>query len=141
MSDVLIDTNILVYRFDDAEPVKQARARALLQSTDHRFHLSTQVLLELFTVLTRKLSPPVPAAEARSLLGAMTRFAIVPADGPLVLRAARTADEHQLSIWDAMIVEAAVVAGCDEVWSEDLATGATLRGVRIVNPLSAMGTG
>lgn len=135
MSDVLVDTNILAYRFDGSEPAKQARARAVLESSEHRLFVSTQVLLELFVVLTRKLQPPVPVPEARLVLGALARSPVVPADGALVLRAARTAEEHQLSIWDAMIIEAAVVGGCSEVWTEDLATGATLRGVRIVNPL------
>lgn len=135
VSDVLVDTNILAYRFDGSEPAKQSRARDVLENSEHRIFVSTQVLLELFVVLTRKLKPSVPLAEARLVLGALTRSPVVPADGALVLRAARTADEHQLSIWDAMIVEAAVVAGCSEVWTEDLATGATLRGVRIINPL------
>ncbi|MBK7721402.1 MAG: hypothetical protein IPI32_04010 [Austwickia sp.] len=65
----------------------------------------------------------------------MTRFGTVSADAQLVLRAANTAKVHQLSVWDAMIVEAAVAARCQELWSGDLAAGAVIRGVRVVNPL------
>ena len=54
----------------------------------------------------------------------------------LVLTAARTASEHQLSIWDAMVVEAARLGGCTELWTEDLQTGGEIRGAQIVNPLA-----
>lgn len=54
-------------------------------------------------------------------------------------RAARTADEHALSIFDAMVLEAAVLAGCSELWTEDLSHGSSLRGVRVVNPFRADG--
>lgn len=54
-----------------------------------------------------------------------------------MLRAAHTVVEHQLSIWDAMILEAARLAGCSEVWTEDLASGSTIRGVKVINPFDA----
>lgn len=59
----------------------------------------------------------------------------VNADQVLVEQAMATAATHQISIWNSMIIEAAHGAGCDELWSEDLDAGATLRGVRVVNPL------
>lgn len=54
----------------------------------------------------------------------------------LALGAAATASSHQLSIFDALVVEAAAQARCDELDTEDLADGATIRGVRIVNPFA-----
>ena len=39
-----------------------------------------------------------------------------------------------MSFYDALIVQAASVAGCDTLYSEDLSTGETINGVRIVNP-------
>jgi len=39
-----------------------------------------------------------------------------------------------LSLWDALIIEAASRAGCERVLSEDLDTGQLIRGVRIVSP-------
>jgi predicted nucleic acid-binding protein len=61
---------------------------------------------------------------------------VVPTDASLVRRAIATSGDHQLSIWDALVLEAASESGCQELWTEDLTTGATLRGVRIVNPLA-----
>jgi len=43
----------------------------------------------------------------------------------------------QLSLWDAMIIEAARQAGCDRVLTEDLSDGQVVSGVRIENPFMA----
>ncbi len=136
MSSVFLDTNVLAYRFDRGEPEKQQLVGRLLADSPHTFVISTQVLLELFVVITRKLRPAVPLAEARRVVTSLARLPVVPADARLVLKATKTSDEHRISVWDAMILEAAAEAGCDKLWTEDLATGAELRGVAIVNPLS-----
>lgn len=136
MTDVFVDTNILAYWFDKREPTKQAAARTLLSSTAHRLVVNTQVLLEFYAVTTRKLS--LPHDEADSAVAALTRMRVVPTDSRLVRRAIATAGSHQLSIWDAMIVEAAVEAGCTEIWTEDLAIGSRPRGVEIVDPFSSI---
>lgn len=136
MSKVFVDTNILVYLFDASEPDKQQQASKLLQTTDYSLVVSTQVLLELFTVLTRKLKPPMPHATAAQAIEQLSQLPVVTADAALVNHAIATAGRHQLSIWDAMVVEAATLAGCMQLWSEDLAAGAHLRGVQIINPLN-----
>ncbi|WP_165490042.1 PIN domain-containing protein [Propioniciclava sinopodophylli] len=135
MARVFVDTNVLAYLFDDRDATKQARAEEALRRGDNLV-ISTQVLLELYSVLTRKLSPPLTAEEGHQVLAGLRRWEVLGADADLVLTAARTASEHQLSIWDAMVVEAARLGGCTELWTEDLQTGAEIRGVRIVNPLA-----
>jgi predicted nucleic acid-binding protein len=133
---VFLDTNVVAYQFDGSEPDKQAHVRRLLGESMHTFTISTQVMLELYQVITRKLRPPVSQPGAREALAALAQLWVVAADAHLVLVAAQTAEFAQLSIWDAMIIEAAVQSGCDEIWTEDLPSGATIRGVRIVNPLA-----
>lgn len=136
MASVFLDTNVLAYLFDNNAAGKQQVAQRVIQS-GQRFVISTQVMLELHSVLTRKFAPPLAAPEATQVLAALERFEVVAADADLVLRAAHTVVEHQLSIWDAMILEAARLAGCSEVWTEDLASGSTIRGVRVVNPFAS----
>ena len=94
--------------------------------------ISTQVLIELHSVLTRKLGRT--RTDAARVLDALP-LDVISTDAELVRVAAHTAARHELSIFDAMILEAAVRGGCDELWTEDLTHGSTLRGVRIVNPL------
>ncbi len=131
---VFLDTNIVAYQFDNDFPEKQATARRIVQEQARRASISTQVLLELTNVLTRKLK--FSKQEVISVLEALD-FDVVGADAQLVLRAAQTSASHDLSIYDAMILEAAVRGHCEELWTEDLATGSTLRGVRIVDPFQA----
>lgn len=132
---VFLDTNVLAYLFDNREPKKRLRAQqVLLRERD--LVVSTQVMLELFAILTRKFDPPLSAAEGERVLRSLQKFEVVTADANLVLRAARTVTEQQLSIWDAMVLEAAHSGGCAELWSEDFSAGAKLRGVQIVNPFA-----
>ena len=133
MADVFLDTNVLVYAFDTADEAKRQRALAVLGEHPNAV-ISTQVLLEWFTIVTRKLTPPMPTADATAVMESLTRLDVVPADAELTLRAARTAVEAQLSIWDAMVIEAAAIAGCTTILTEDLNEGQTIRGVRVVNP-------
>ncbi|MET9328776.1 hypothetical protein [Tsukamurella sp. NPDC003166] len=58
------------------------------------------------------------------------------ADRELLLRAARAADEQQLSIVDALVVVAASRGECEELWTEDLNDGQTILGVRVRNPFA-----
>lgn len=91
-------------------------------------------MIELHAVLTRRLG--VSREAAARVLDTLA-LEVVPADEHLVRRAADTAAAHQLSIFDALVLEAAAAAGCHELWTEDLADGSILRGVRIVNPFRA----
>jgi len=132
---VFLDTNILAYQFDASEPRKQQLTRSLLSSSPHTFVISTQVLVELFVVITRKLRPVVSHDDAVRVLASLTRLHVAPADAQLVVQAARTAGRYQLSVWDAMIVEAAADSGCEEIWTEDLQAGSRLRGLLVTDPL------
>ena len=135
MPRVFLDTNILAYDLDAGSPHKQRLAREALSRPDHEFVISTQVLMELYVVLTRKLRPALPEAAAAEVVTSLCRLPVVGTDAELVQRAIALSVRHQLSVWDALIVTAAREAGCEELWTEDLATGAELRGVRIRNPL------
>ncbi len=128
-----LDTNVIVYAFDNDEPVKQRVARQLMRERPDAV-ISTQVLLEWYSVVTRKFSPPMPSDLADSALASLAELDVVSADAELVLRAAQTAAVHQVSIWDAMIIETASLACCETLLSEDLSDGASIRGVTIRNP-------
>ena len=63
-----VDTNVLIYLFDDDSPGKQARAQALFDEERDRIVLSTQVLGEFYVNVTRKLEEPLtPDAAAQAL--------------------------------------------------------------------------
>lgn len=78
----------------------------------------------------------MPAETASGALAALAELDVIGADAELVVRAAETSQRHQLSIWDAMIIESAVLAGCSTLYSEHLNDGATIRGVTVRNPFT-----
>jgi predicted nucleic acid-binding protein len=133
----LLDTNVLVYADSGDDAPRQARAIALIASLRQQGQavLSTQVLQEFVNVALRKLK--LPAALVHERLAFYRRFEVVPTTPELIAGALDLHLLRGLSFYDALIVQAAVVSGCQRVLSEDLQDGALLGGVRIENPFAA----
>lgn len=133
---VFLDTNVLVYLFDADAPAKQQRARALLSSQELRAQviLSTQVLQEFYVSVTRKLAVPLDSDTALKAVQDLSVFPIVQIDTPLILLAIQRSHKTKISFWDALIVEAALVAGATLLYSEDFQDGAVFGKLRIRNP-------
>jgi predicted nucleic acid-binding protein len=137
MSDRLfVDTNVIVYLFDTDAPAKQRRAREIFEAEGPagRLVLSTQVLQEFFVSVTRKLEHPLPEAEAEAAARDLAALDVVEVDVPMVLRAISLARRHTLSLWDALIVEAALARGCTRLLSEDMQDGRHFGDLAIENP-------
>jgi predicted nucleic acid-binding protein len=132
MSDFL-DTNVVVYAFDTADPEKQRAAIDVLES-GRRLVVSTQVLLETWWVLTRRLEHPLSEDSASEVIDELCRLPVATTDVDLVRRAMTTSRRWQLAVWDALIVEAARSSGCDRILTEDLQDGQDFDGVTVVNP-------
>jgi len=133
---VFIDTNLWVYRLDRREPEKSTFVRDWLRklALKHEIVISTQVLIELRSVLTRKLKPALSWQDTRAALLALSEFEVVPANSNLVLDAHELARAEKLSWFDALIVEAAIRAGCERLYSEDLDDGRRYDDLMVRNP-------
>jgi len=131
-----VDTNVLVYAHDASDAAKQPVARGVLEAlwTSGEGVLSTQVLQEFYAVATRKLDPPMTPAEAREVVSLYSTWPVVLLEPSLILTASRLQEHHQLSFWDALIVEAARAIGAGRLITEDLSDGQVIEGVRIENP-------
>ena len=133
---VFVDTDIWVYAVDRSEPAKRERARAALAPRDDaHITVSSQVLSEFYTVVTRKLETPLSEEQAAQMVDRLAQLPVVPVDTDLVMRAIAGSRSWGISLWDALIIRAAEVAGCAVVLSEDLADGATYGTVRVSDPL------
>ena len=131
-----IDTNVLVYAHDTDAGARQATAKALLAGLwDNRNgSVSTQVLQEFYAVVTRKFRPPMPRAKARAIVAAYGEWCDIATEPHLIVAASRLEEEHTLSFWDALIVQAAIHAGADRLVSEDLQHGRRFGTLTIENP-------
>jgi predicted nucleic acid-binding protein len=134
---VFVDTNVWVYAVDAADPAKRERALEVVAPARGRdLVVSTQVLTEFYAVVTRKLAVPVPAQDAQAMVAQLSALPVVAVDASLVAAAIAGSREWQVSIWDALILRAAEVAGCRRVLSEDLADGRTYGSVAVENPFA-----
>ena len=133
-----LDTNVLVYAHDDADDLKQARARDLIRRLmrERRGVVSVQVLQEFFAAATRKLH--MPGSVAREHASSYARFDVMTLSAPDVLAAIDLHRLHGFSIWDALIVRAALNGGCATLHTEDLQDGRAIDGVVVGNPFSGL---
>ena len=124
------DTNVLLYLLsgDDA---KADRAERDLSSGGV---VSVQVLNEFASVASRKLKMSI--AEIRELLATIRAVCTnVPIGEETHDIGLKIAERYGLSVYDAMIVASALLAGCKTVLSEDMQDGQVLEGrLRIRNP-------
>lgn len=138
----LVDTNILVYRFDGRFAEKQATARDLLRKglAADAIRIPHQALLEFVAVVTRvragsSSKPLLPPDEARrEAEELMVQFPVLFPNAALVRTALQGAAAYQLSWFDAHLWAYAEHYGLDEIVSEDFEHGRLYGSVRVRNP-------
>lgn len=131
MAGAFFDTNVILYLLDDGP--KSDRAEALLAQGGT---ISVQVLNETLVNCLRKAR--MTPDEAADFLHAVRQLCAV---RDLDLRShdiGRALNaRHGFSVYDSMIVAAALLAGCDTLWSEDMQDGMMVEGqLRIRNPFA-----
>jgi predicted nucleic acid-binding protein len=128
------DTNIMVYADDSSSPRKQARAIQLFSDCQRQglAVISIQVMQEYFAAVTRKLSVDPELAQRK--VEVLARGRVVRIAESDVIAAIELHRLTRISFWDALIVQAARIAGAAVLYSEDFQHGATLGGVPVVNP-------
>ena len=133
-----VDTNVLVYAEDASAGRKHALARDLLVKlwNDTDGVLSVQVLQELYVTLTRKVGKPPSSAKALDIVKEYLSWVVVDNTPKLLVAAASLQQRAQISFWDALVVQAAIDAGCDRLYSEDLNASQRFGSLVVVNPFA-----
>lgn len=113
-STVFVDTNVLLYAEDRADEVRFAAARGWLRELWVRRigRLSTQVLNEFYVNATRRITPPMPAGDARAEVRRYQGWNPWIVDHATVEAAWAVESRYGLSYWDALMVAAAQQQGC-----------------------------
>lgn len=140
----LVDTNVLVYRFDPRVPAKQRIARELLRDgIEHdTLRVPHQAIVEFVQAVTRPLgrnaasllARPDALREAEELLA---QFEVLYPTASLLRTAIRAVATYQLSWLDAHMWAYAEHYGLGEILSEDFSDGQLIGTVRIRNPFKA----
>lgn len=130
-AEVFFDTNVLLYLLS-GDPAKAGRAEALLAEGGT---ISVQVLNEFASVCRRKLG--LDLADVRAFVETFQAVCeVVPVDLPLHENGVAIAYRHQISVYDGLIVAAALRAGCRTLFTEDLNHGQRVDGLVIVSPFT-----
>ncbi len=136
----LVDTNVLVYRYDARFPVKQAIADDLLRRglADETARVAHQALVEFVAATTRRQATGgsiLDASEARLEAEDLSRqYQIVFPDVQVFRTALRGMAAYQLSWFDAHMWALAEVHGFRTLYSEDFQHGRWYGNVLVVNP-------
>ncbi|MBX7244293.1 MAG: PIN domain-containing protein [Candidatus Sumerlaeaceae bacterium] len=134
---VFVDTNVLVYAYDaDAGPKHEVALElvAKLWQQPALVCLSVQVLQEFYVNAVRKGIKP---AEARAAVEDLLSWKVIGQDSMLLRDGLDLRDRWQISLWDAMIVAAAMRAGATTLLSEDLSEKQDYGGVLVRNPFTS----
>jgi len=136
-ADEFLDTNIVLYAYDDNEPRKQSIAQELLRKAVRtECVISVQVLSEICTTILRKLAINHSIDLLREILDHLQAVPTVSPDEQTVRRAVDCCERYGLHFYDGMIIAAAGRAGCKKIWSEDLNAGQEYFGIKVENPFT-----
>jgi predicted nucleic acid-binding protein len=136
MDLVFVDTNVLLYAFDEAYPTKRARAHAWLSTLwqGRCGRLSTQVLNEFYSNARKKFAATLNAGDARAEVRRYQQWKPWQIDQATVETAWAVESRSQFNYWDALMVSAAQHLGCTLLLTEDLQHDQRIDRLRIVNP-------
>jgi len=152
MSAEFADTNVVLYLLDDG--AKAMRAEEILGQGPR---VSVQVLNEALVNCRRKagLSWEDTGAFLEGMVNCRRKAGLSWEDTGAFLEGIKSlcsvedltvqthqvgralAEKYQLSVYDAMIVSAALIAGCTTLWTEDMHDGLLIEDqLRVVNPFA-----
>ena len=132
-----LDTNVLIYADDARDPQKRECAQELIRRLmrEGRGVLSLQVLQEFFAAATRKLK--MSSENARGRIVQYSRFDVVTLSTVDLIAAVDLHRLHQVSIWDALVVRAALNGACTTLHTEDMQDGYVVETLTLRNPFRA----
>ncbi len=133
---MFVDTNVLVYAHDldagDKHEIAIGVVSDLWESGNGV--ISTQVLQELYVILTKKVPSHPKKSQVRRILNNYLAWDLAVNNGQTILQASEIEENYNISFWDAMIVSAAYSKNAAILLTEDLNEGQLIEGIKIVNP-------
>lgn len=136
----IVDTNVLVYRFDPRFPARQKTATEILRRgiADDSIRIPHQAIMEFVAAVTQPIGSRPPLLSGQDALREaeemLSQFVVLYPDEGLLSTALRGAVAYQLSWFDAHLWAYAEHFGFPELLSEDFQHDRMYGSVRAVNP-------
>jgi predicted nucleic acid-binding protein len=140
VASTIVDTNIVVYRYDPRDVRKQRIATELLRRgvTERSIRIAYQAVVEFYAAVTRRGRNSAPilddATAARETEKLLVGFEVLYPTEEVIRAALRATASYQLPWFDALMWAYAATNGVTEILSEDFQHGRTYGSVRVINP-------
>ncbi|MBN1321347.1 MAG: PIN domain-containing protein [Thermoleophilia bacterium] len=138
-SRFFLDTNIFVYTFDHAAPLRRAKARELVEValTTGLGVVSHQVVQEFLNVASKKFAVPLASADLRTYLErVLVPLWHVSPSADLHRQALDVQERSGYGLYDSLIVAAALASGCRVLYSQDLQNGRRFGSLTVADPFA-----
>ena len=133
-AEYFLDTNILVYAFDQTADEKRTKALKLIQTAEP-WLISWQVVQEFCSVARHRFAIPLDLEFLQDYLDlVLLPHCKIMASGPIYHKALQIQRETQYRFYDSLIVSAALESGASILYSEDLQHNRVLGHLQIINP-------
>jgi predicted nucleic acid-binding protein len=132
-----LDTNVVLYVFDQAAPKKAQVAMQLIKDGIDSKHtvISYQVVQEFINIALKAFRVSLARSDLELFLEtALFPMAVVSPSQPLVIEALRVQSAYRLAWYDSLIVAAALESDCEVLYTEDIQHGQRIRNMLVQNP-------
>ena len=132
-----LDTNIIVYSFDPNAPNKRDAARQLIRSAlmQQNGCISYQVIQEFFNIANSKFLTPLSPQDCKIYLNdVLSPLCEIFPSIEFYSQALQIVDQWKYSLYDSLIITAALQANCTILYTEDLQHGDVINYLTITNP-------
>ena len=133
-NNIFLDTNLWIYLYAKNPPEKYQQVAKIIKNNSSLLLISTQVLGELFHVLTRKKF--TSRTDAITIISdIINTFPIQAINTTEVIQALEINAKYNYSYWDSLIIATALLGKCSLIYSEDMQHNQLIDNkVRILNP-------
>ncbi len=138
-ADLFFDTSVIVYAFDSSEVEKHSIASKMIEKAMNEGNgvISSQVLLELYNVLTRFVTNPLPREDAERIIkdfvGASS-WRKLDYGVSTAVSAVETSVRLKTSIWDTLITETMKENNVYTIVTENEKDFKKIKGIKVINP-------
>ena len=136
---VFVDSNVWVYTKNLENLWKARRAASWIESLDGegRLRVSYQVVVEFYSVATRRSKHPVDIAGIRKNVWRLLSLTPIATDETLIDAAFAIEDRYRFSWWDSLIIASAKKGGCRYLLTEDIQHRQNIDGLTIIDPFQS----
>ncbi|HHE36998.1 MAG TPA: PIN domain-containing protein [Candidatus Cloacimonetes bacterium] len=134
----LIDTNILVYAYDQIDERKHKISNEIVKKAWEDGTLITlQNLCEFFIVITKKVEKPVSVKQAREIVEdilSSEEWIIIDRTEESQKKAMKLNQEKRIHFWDALIIASMIEYGIKEIITENVSNFSKIKSIKPINP-------